>query len=527
MSWISRVSRLEGSSVLQIIFLFCLCHWALRVLIAPVATLEEAEQILLSQSLQGGYAGNQPPLTAWLISVTSSWLGRTAEAAVALKYVFLFIALSFYYLTARIIITRPGAAAAAAGALTLTYGLGWGVHEDMLGLAALTACLSLTLHALARVLTWRRQGDWIYLGLATGVGLLTHPLFAILPAACLASVFSVRFFRQGISPINFVLAAITAGAVASPFLIWLAAQSTSGQPSHGLTVIASSSTFVDLLPASLDADDLHSWWEGRLHSFASLGRAALGFSLPFSLLWSILFWPLWAPVLYPVFARRSTDEEAHDVAWRSVLGRGLLLLVLLYLLAALAGVSSFRTAWTAPALFLLPMWLFVHVKRAGDFPVPMRGFAALVTLFALSVFAGRLVERPLEIRTCPDEKCRPYAPVAAWAEELREVGFEGGTLVGADTHLMGNLRAELPEARVLDAGLPVVSPPSATSHGACLAVWRNSGTLPDDLASFLTDQLEVRIEDPSPDGAIVRTLLESSRMASLYYKFVSPSPACR
>jgi hypothetical protein len=58
-------------------------------------------------------------------------------------------------------------------------------------------------------------------------------------------------------------------------------------------------------------------------------------------------------------------------------------------------------------------------------------------------------------------------------------------------------------------------------------VWRNSGTLPEDLAAFLTETLEVRIDDPAPDGAIVRTLLESSRMASLYYKFVSPSPSCR
>lgn len=526
-AWLSRASRLEASFVLQIICLFCLAHWALRVLIAPVATVEEAEQILLSQSLQGGYAGDKPPLTAWLISVTSSWWGRTAEAAVALKYVFLFIALSFYYLAARIIIVRPGAAAAAAGALTLTYGLGWGVHEDMLGLAALTACLSLTLHALARVLTWRRQGDWIYLGLVTGVGLLAHPLYAILPVACIASVLSVAFFRQGISLINFVLAVVTAGAVASPFLIWLAAQPGAGQSGDGFAMTLSSSILLEAFPASLGAEDLRSWWETRLVSLSSLGRAALSFSLPFSLLWSILFWPLWAPVLYPVFARRSTDEETHDVAWRSVLGRALLLSGLLYLLAVFGGVSSFKTAWTAPALFLLPMWLFVHVKRAGEFPIPMRGFAALLILIAIGVFAGRLAERPLEIRTCPDEKCRPYAPVAAWAAQLREVGFEGGTLVGSDIHLMGNLRAELPEARVLDAGAPSGALPPATSQGACLVVWRNSGTLPEDLAAFLTETLEVRIDDPAPDGAIVRTLLESSRMASLYYKFVSPSPACR
>lgn len=519
-----RINRLDSSAVLQVILLYCLAHWALRLLIAPVSTVEEAEQILLSQSLQGGYPDARPPLIAWLISLTSSWWGRTAEAATALKYVFLFIALSFYYLSARIIITRPGPSAAAAGALTLTYGLGWGVHEDMLALAALTACLSLTLHALARVLTWRRQGDWIYLGLAIGIGGLTHPLYAILPAACLLSVLSVSFFRTGVNTLNLALSLMAAGAVASPFLIWIAAQSWTPAPTAEAMRL---SLTPDAFATLLTPEGFSHASSSALERLAALGRAALGFSLPFSLLWAILFWPLWAPVLYPVFSRRSTDEEAHDIAWRSFLGRSLLLIAGAFILLALVGPSPFKSAWTAPVLFLAPMWLFVHVKRAGEFPIAMRGFAALVIISGVVVMAGRIAERPLEIRSCPDEKCRPYLPISAWAEHLEAVGFETGTLVGNDIHLMGNLRAEMAGARVLDASLKLSAFPPARSQGACLAVWRNSLTLPDDLAAYLTDTLGVRIDERSPDGAIVRTLRESSRMASLYYKFVPPSPACR
>jgi hypothetical protein len=29
----------------------------------------------------------------------------------------------------------------------------------------------------------------------------------------------------------------------------------------------------------------------------------------------MLFWPMWLPVIYPVFQRRSTDEEPHET-WR-------------------------------------------------------------------------------------------------------------------------------------------------------------------------------------------------------------------
>ena len=48
------------------ILLYCVIHWAIRVFIAPVYTVEEADQLLLSQSFQFGYEARQPPMLAWL-----------------------------------------------------------------------------------------------------------------------------------------------------------------------------------------------------------------------------------------------------------------------------------------------------------------------------------------------------------------------------------------------------------------------------------------------------------------------------
>ena len=50
-------------------------------------------------------------------------------------------------------------------------------------------------------------------------------------------------------------------------------------------------------------------------------RNLLEFTLPLSLFWLMLFWPMWLPIIYPVFQRRSTDEEPHEMFWRRLLAR--------------------------------------------------------------------------------------------------------------------------------------------------------------------------------------------------------------
>ena len=60
------------------------------------------------------------------------------------------------------------------------------------------------------------------------------------------------------------------------------------------------------------------WLERAGNAAASFGRALLEFTLPLSLFWMMLFWTLWLPMIYPIFARRNTDEEPHELAWRKL-----------------------------------------------------------------------------------------------------------------------------------------------------------------------------------------------------------------
>lgn len=512
--------RLDKSAVLFSIFAFCLIHWAIRVLIAPVYTVEEAGQLLLSQSLQVGYEARQPPMLAWLHALAVMGGGLSPPIIFAVKYALLFIALAFYYLAARNVLVRPGISAAATAAWALTFQLGWAAHEDLLGGVGLMAGLAICFHAITRILTWRRYRDWVYLGIAIGIGLLMHHLFVVFPVALIIAIFMSPFFRDAMTPGRLAIAVLVAVLIYLPYAIWVT------------THIGSIGEAWSEYAASWEID--RAWIERAGNAAAQLGRSLLEFTLPLSLFWLMLFWTLWLPVIYPVFARRNTDEEPHEMSWRRLFARSMFFGMLAYLISVLFGVQSYKDHWMMPALFTLPVWLFTHVKRAGDFPVAIRAFAAVVIAFAALVIGGRFIEWRLEIAMC--EECRPYTPVRDWADELKKAGFTQGTIVGADIHLTGNLRGALPRARVMDASISPDAFPAPTTNGACLVVWRETefdedrklAIMPPALADYVTQKLDAHPRDKGAEGAIRRNLrLSDEKAATLYFQFVRPSDACR
>ncbi len=511
---LQSIARLEKSSVLLLIYLYCLVHYVIRVLIAPIFTIEESEQLLLSQSLQFGYTASAPPMLTWIHAGLSYWPGLTAPVVFMVKYVLLCIGLSFYYLSARNILTTATASAGALAGLTITYMVGWGFHEDMLNAVALMACMSLSLHALTRILTWRRWRDWAYLGFAMGAGLLTSHLFIIFPVALIAAAMMSSFLRDAVKFRYLGMALAIALLMQGVYAYWFF-------------------THVDRIPEAF-ADFAESWsldpvWFNRaLNGALNMIEKLVSATLPLSLFWATLFWSIWLPILYPVFQRRSTNEEPHEEAWRGVLARTPIFASLLLLCGVLVGVQDFKTYWMLPAIFTIPIWMAAHVKRAGEFPVMSRAFAAIFILLTVGVLGGRFLEWRYEIAMCAEDGCRPYTPIPEWEAELRASGFSVGTIVGADPHLTGNLRKAFPEARVLDAKHAPGAYPPASTNGACLVVWRNETVMPQDLADYLVIQLGARPRDRGPEGAIRRNLRQSYTKAStLYFQFVRPSEDCR
>ncbi len=512
--------RLDKSAVLFLIFGYCLAHYLIRVFLGPVYTIEEADQLLMSQSLQAAYEARQPPKLAWLHALATMGLGLSQPVVFAIKYILLFVALSFYYLAARNVLIKPAVSAASVAAWALTFQAGWAMHEDLLGAVGLMACLSLSLHAFTRILTWRRYRDWVYLGCTIGVGLLTHHLYAIFPVAMIVAIFLSPFFRDAVTIARFAVCIFLAILIYAPYAAWIS------------THVGSISDAAANYTASWEVDS--SWFDRARGSAVALGRSLLEFTLPLSLFWLMLFWPLWLPVLFPVFNRRSTDEEPHEFAWRQLFARSMLFGLAVCLIGVAFGIQTWKVYWLMPVMFTAPIWMFTHVKRAGDFPIATRAFSAVAIACVSLVLVGRFVEWRMEIEMCED--CRPYTPIPEWAAELRRAGFTEGTIVGADKHLTGNLRGAFKGTRVLDASLAPEAFPPPHTQGACLAVWRESSfdverriaVMPPELRVYLEEELGAKPYDGGAEGAIRRNFrLSGNKAATLYLQFVPPSELCR
>jgi hypothetical protein len=510
--------KLDRSAVLIGILFFCLIHWAIRVFIAPVYTVEEAEQVLMAQSIQLGYEARQPPMLAWMTALAGKAMGLSPPVVFGVKYFLMWVGLSFYYLAARNVLQRPGVSAAAVAAWALTYLAGWAMHEDLLGGVALMAALSLTLHAVTRILTWRRERDWLYLGLSIGFGLLTHHLYVIFLVAIFASILTSPFFRGAVNPVRVIFALLVAAGVYGVYAFWIFTHTGEVQRVAG----EFAATWIDN-PA----------WPLRVQSGAvSLASGLIEFTLPMSLFWLMLFWELWLPILYPVFPRRSTDEEQHEAAWRRLFARATIIALCMYGLGLVIGVETFRVHWLLPVMFTAPIWMFSHVKRAGEFPIAIRAFAALAGMFILLAIGARFVEWRTDINRCTT--CRAYTPFKAWAADLEAKGFRiqpgafsPGTIVSADRFLGGNLKAVFPKARVLDASITPTAFPASTSSGFCLAVWIGQPKMPDELFAYLKTELHADPHDQGPEDMARGTLLLSDRETRMFFQFVPKSDLCR
>ena len=79
--------------------------------------------------------------------------------------------------------------------------------------------------------------------------------------------------------------------------------------------------------------------------------------------------------------------------------------------------------------------------------------------------------------------CGALKPYPALAQDIRRLGGADATLIGLDAYTAGNLRAQLPQARILMADFR--EPKPAGPERPCFAVWEVEGP-PASLEQRLT-----------------------------------------
>ncbi len=468
-------------------------HAASRLWILPPSLgYDDAEQVLSAQAWAWAYRFQQPPLVTWLLLALRDGTGlEPSLASLTLLRSLLLVALYvFTFLAARRLLGDLPRAGVAAAGLSATYTLGWLAHADLTHSIALAVAVAAALWLWQRLLERPSLARTLAFALACGLGLLAKWNFVML----VAGLAVVGLLRPATRPLALSwrtpLIALVMVLVAGPSAFWVASQ-TPSLLAVGERVLATPSEEADEVACA----------EG----LAALALSALAFPQPLLVLAVLVLTPAW----------RAPRREA---SWLAVLMATVL--ALHALLVPLAGATEFPERWMIVPLLPLSL-LLVAAALPQDRRVFALGGAFLV--LALSVLALRVGIGVTNAHYCG--KCRTRLPAPAFAEALRQAGFQEGTLVTFDMHLAGNLKLHLPAARVVVPSLPSGAWPPP-GEGKCAVLWRG-GAVPEARLAEVGAALGVAWGAAPARWVEAPILGNAERTQTVGFKLVPGAGSCR
>lgn len=409
-----------------------------RILVSPGAELDEAEQLILTQSLAWGY-GSQAPLYTWLQHFVFAVLQPSVAGLAVLKNLILMSTYLCVYASARLASGSHAAGVAAAVSLLFLPQFAWESQRDLTHsvLAAMFSALTLLL------LLWirRRPRWWLFLlfGVAAGLGVQSKYNYVLLLASLLAAGLTVPGFRKALLDPRMILAVGSMLLLITPHALWVMDNpELAGGGAH-----------------KLSPDRQEAWMNLAWSGLVNLALSSLLLAVPLLLVFG---WVAWKRPVVP--------EPAGDPEVRQLLGRMLLIALGLAALAALAGwITNFKPRWFQPVAVGLPVFLVVALA-------PRLGRAQLERLqwcgLAVAVVVAVLMPGHLWLATVRGQPFRLNAPFPELAAQLPPGAAAGGIIVAENRWVGGNMRLNFPRARIL---VPEVRGVPLRSVSRILIVW--------------------------------------------------------
>jgi 4-amino-4-deoxy-L-arabinose transferase-like glycosyltransferase len=304
-----------------------------------------------------------------------------------------------------------------------------------------------TLHAAVRFLERPGLRAAIYLGLALALGAYSKFSFPLFAGALLLGILSLDETRRRFADARLLVSLGIVVVAFAPFAYW---------------VVQVRGDVVGDIAGHLTGG-AQSHWER-----AALGLRRLVVSIPVFLLPWLLFVALLAPQAF----RRSVG--ATSAGWPERLTLRTMVIATVFAAAGivLLGASNVAERYMHPILIVAPVYVFARVARLGRGEERVRAFAAFAVAAAVIIFGIRFVaatENPIT-RQIGRGLLVPYAGLA---EALKARGIVDGTLISPIVRDAGNVRAFLPNIRVVASeSLRVVRPPRRASDDlSCVLIW--------------------------------------------------------
>lgn len=480
--------------LLLVTYLFI--HFLLRLSFGPVLALDDAEQALFAQQWSWSYRFEQPPLFTWLLVLSFDLMGVDPIALAVWRYFWLaVIFLGSYCLLLSWCRTKDNEqedrfyAALGTLSLLLIYVLAYFSHHDLTHTTIMTAFIVLALLQFTRLIENPGWFNYFLLGCVFAGGLLGKWNYVIFCLALTLTCLLLPRYRPLFWTPKTLLALMATVLLVLPTLLFVA---NLERP------------YVEIAQAALANDNVMSVSElvgkGSLKLFSSL----LVYLLPF-LLFILIFLrrPLGAGLGQLKFKQVNADTDL----WRGPVSPQFLVvftvagILLLWLLIPVLGALRFTERWMQPVLFPLPFLLMMLIRAGRPAQKSINRYVVAIAVFSLLVVVVRIGMHQFSANYCGS--CRALIPFPELSAQLRESGFQNGTIMTDRFHIGGNMRVNFPGSRVINPQYPMPVWSAEGSRSQCLLVWetKRGAQPPSRFQSFLADELNAEWRLPDQHGS--------------------------
>ena len=417
-----KKSQLKNN-ITTIILIYLLIHLVVRLGFSSTLQMDDAEQIRLSQELLSGYPIPQPPMYSWLSWIMFQIFGTGLFALALLKYTLITLTFWVTWLVSGQLFQHFQTRYIATFSYLLMPSFAWHIHQGFTHTIMLGFGIILSFHALLSVKNNPNTKNYIYLGLAFGVGLMGKYSFLLFMVAILVSALSIDSYRKIILDSKILL---TIGAfilMIGPHAYWLS--------QHYQEIFSSIDQKLQVTSDNTLVDRFKSAWQ--------FSTAAIAFVVPFSLVFLINSW------------RRlfNTDKQLSKHANVLLLNRFYWVIIIsVIVLALFVSMPHFKVRWFHPLMMIFPLWMMIRIERQELLSKSIiKWFGIILIVFTLLILSIRL----LQVTIGPNlgNYGRLNIPIHGTLNKLENSLLDSSTLKTNDAFLGAHLLSKYPNSTVV------------------------------------------------------------------------------
>jgi 4-amino-4-deoxy-L-arabinose transferase-like glycosyltransferase len=403
--------------------IYTVVHLLIRQFFSSTLQLDDAEQIRLSQELLLGYPIPQPPMYSWLSWTMFQIVGVGLFALTLLKYTLITLTFWITWLVSGQLFQHLQTRYIAIFSYLLMPSFAWHMHQGFTHTILLGFGIVLSLHALLSLKDNPSTKNYIYLGLAFGIGLMGKYSFLIFMVPILISALSIDSYRKIILDSKIL---ITIGAfvlMIGPHAYWLS--------QHYQEIFSSIDQKLQVTSDNTLIDRFKSAWQ--------FSTAAVAFVVPFALVFLINSWR-------QLF---NTDKQLSKQANVLLLNRFYWMMIIsVIVLALFVSMPHFKVRWFHPLMMIFPLWMMIRIERQELLSKSIiKWFNTILIIFTLLILSIRL----LQVTIGPNfgKYGRLNIPIYGTLNKLDNSLLDSSTLKTNDAFLGAHLLSKYPHSTVV------------------------------------------------------------------------------